>query len=137
MSEEYVELKTNFLVNLVKLTLALVIIFLAAKAYHHYDFYGLNEIWFIPFMLLIGWMYRINFFEKIRDGDDEVDVIVSKNIFGFSYVKLFDSNSNIIFFERVHKANLCCELSGKKLKLYFELAPRFKPLCKVLKIDHN
>ena len=135
MKDMCIELKTNFLANFIKLTLALMIILLAAKAYHHIDFYGLNEIWFIPLMLLIGWMYRITFFEKIRDGADEIDIRVSKNIFGFFYITLVDSNSQVIFFDRVNKVKFSCKLSNRKLKLDFELAPRFKPLCKITSID--
>lgn len=136
MKDMSIELKTNFLVNFIKLNLALIIILLAAKAYHHFDFYGLNEIWFIPLMLLIGWIYRINFFEKIHFDVDEIDIRVSKNIFGFSYIKLVDSNSQVIFFDRVNKANFSCKLSDRNLKLDFELAPRFKPLCKITNIDY-
>jgi len=45
-----IELKTNSLANSIKLAVTLLIILAAAKTYYHYDFYGVNEVWFIPLM---------------------------------------------------------------------------------------
>jgi len=57
-------------------------------------------------MLFIGWIYRINFSEKVHFNGSDFNLTISKNIFGFSYIKLFDSNSNLILSKKNKQTNL-------------------------------
>jgi len=135
MKDISIELKTNSLANSIKLAVTLLIILAAAKIYYHYDFYGVNEVWFIPLMLFIGWIYRINFSEKVQFNGSELNLTISKNIFGFSYIKLFDSNSNLILSKKTNKPIYNHTSTNNNLIFNFELSPRFKPICKITKID--
>jgi len=132
---EYQALETNYLMNSIKLVVALLFILLSAKAYHDIDFYGLNDVCFILFMLIIGWAYRINFKRTFNYQNEKVKILISKNLYGFSFVKLIRNETDILIKSRVHSKDFVYIDEVTMMKIELELAVSFKPLCKITNIQ--
>lgn len=123
-NDDYVFMKTNKIVNGVKVVAFLLIIFCAAKVYHDVSFYGLNDLVFISFVLLAGWSYNIKFYETFELAGREIQIIVKGNIFGFSKVFIIDTKLGLL-------------LTAQTRQKYFEFTDDNSSLCISIKLTGN
>jgi len=128
---EYQALETNYLMNAIKLILALIFILFSAKAYHDIDFYGLNDVCFIALMLFIGWIYRINFKGIFDHKNEKIKILISKNLYGFSFIKLIRNETDTFKESRIHSKDFVYIDEVSMMKVELKLAVSFKPLCKI------
>jgi hypothetical protein len=83
-----INLKTKPVLNIIKMLLSLIIIFIASLLYGGVDWNGLEIIIYLVFVLGIGWNFRIDFSGCSEHLKDSVNLRVKKNIFGNCKIKL-------------------------------------------------
>ncbi|ABV34643.1 hypothetical protein Ssed_0030 [Shewanella sediminis HAW-EB3] len=88
--------KMSIFTRVFQLILCITLIFILAKLFFEAGVLGVNPILknivFISSCLAIGWIFKIKYYWNYQqDHQDHLSVILGINLFGFSFVKIFDN----------------------------------------------
>ena len=80
--------KTNVLINILKLLVALPIILVNALLIKIFDFYGIEYLITCVIYILIFWFFRVNRYKSEELNEGLINISISSNLFGHKVVKV-------------------------------------------------
>tara|TARA_R110002012_G_scaffold295405_1_gene491906 strand:+ start:322 stop:717 length:396 start_codon:yes stop_codon:yes gene_type:complete len=100
---------TNSIANVGKLAIAFVLVLMGAKIYHHLNYLNLGLLFFVIWLTVILWFFRISFYSSAIVDVHDIEIKISINIFGHTTVFLkVDSDT---FKKKIWLKNKHCNFS--------------------------
>ena len=128
-------LKTNSMINFVKLFAVIALVLLLINFYRELDFYDLELPIFTVLMILIGWFNRIKFYKEFKIDEHTIQVIVNSNVFGVSYISITDDKLGLLKKARVRGKSFTLADDKTGLSVCIKLSEDGKLVGEVKKLE--
>ena len=102
-----INLKTNPVLNIIKMLFTLLIIFMASFLYGAVNWNGLELIIYIAFVLGIGWNFRLEFFGSSEKLKEPVTLRIKLNMFGSCKILLSSHLGEFVTITKIKRLMFC------------------------------
>ena len=130
LNPELRPLKTNIIMNCFQFILWLATVFLMIDIKQQFSFYGLESVLFFAIFFIIFWFYEIKFYGEFIQPNDCINVIVKRNLLGFSYISIINDKTVLLNRFRIRKRYY--KVTKESLDFEMELSGNGVPCCSVV-----